>query len=151
MAEGGALDISSRVRYYKRVTNALAQDMDNFVQRVEVETPIFAKLYRAGTSSMARAASMAPEFGGDTAKHLSDGLEALKRVAVVLRGSREKMQSFRDTITTLPRATGRFIEARRLTVLAIDGLISEFGAALEHTENLERTMTSLLAAPPRNP
>lgn len=141
---GHAMDQSSRIRYWKKVGNAAAADMQDFCTETEAEIPVFGETYRHVTSALARAASMAREFGGNQ----REPIEALSAQMISLRTRldqvRALLQSFRDTIKATPRITTAYIAAQNRTVAVLSSLDGEYESVQQHTSELVKGLEALI-------
>ena len=142
--DAAALDQSSRVRQYKRISNRLADDVQGFVIRMETEVTLFAKVYATGTDSFARAASMLVEFGGDQSENIRPALTSIRELRQSIAKPRQNIVSFRDVMRSLPSVTTSFIKARNNAAAVLDRLAYEFDKASQQTENLETLLEGML-------
>lgn len=142
--QGHALDQSSRLRYWKRVADAMAGDMQIFCSVTEADIPLFGKSYRQTTGALARAASMAQDFGGDWKQNVEDLAVRMKLLSNRLNEVRTVIQTFRDTIKSTPRITGAFIAAQNHTVAVLNSLEIEYEAVQQHTGELVTSLQALI-------
>jgi hypothetical protein len=142
--QGHTMDQSSRVRYWKRVADATAGDMQIFCSETEADIPLFGKSYRQTTSALARAASMAQDFGGDWKQNVQDLAVRMKMLSNRLNEVRTVIQTFRDTIRNTPRITGPFITARNRTVAVLNSLDIEYDGVQQHTGELVTSLEALI-------
>jgi hypothetical protein len=140
---GEGMDMSSRMRYSKRVTDALAGDMQDFSKRTEIDTPLFGKMYRRATSAIARAMTMSIDFSQDRKGAIEAVLLPMRSLGRSLAQSSGLIRSFRNTIKATPRATADFIKARNRVVAVLDSLDAEYGGVLQHTTELVKSLEDL--------
>jgi hypothetical protein len=142
--DAAALDRSSKIRQYKRISNRLADDVQDFVSRMDPEVTLFARLYATGTDSFARSASMFVEFGGDQSENILAALTSIRALRQSITKPRQMIVSFRDTMRNSPSVTTSFIKARNNAAAVLDRLAYEFDKASQQTENLETLLEGML-------
>lgn len=139
-------DDPASLKIYKRISNSTAQDMEEFVARMESEVPIFSGGFSSFIESFGKAALIVPDFkdSEETQKNLSEALDALSALLPTISETTEQMEGFRDTISDLPRITTRFNRAKRSTVSVTQSLIAELEStyylAVEAEETLRRVV-----------
>lgn len=143
---GQLLDLSSRVRHSKRVTNALAGDMRDFSARTAADIPLFGNLYRLATSALARAATMSGALG-DQADRIRTVLAPMRELKNQLFKGKELVGLFRDTIKSSPKATADFIGAQSQVVSVLDSLEREYEGVIRHTTELANGLEDLTKGP----
>jgi hypothetical protein len=141
--QGHVMDQSSKIRYWKRVSNAMADDLEAFCIATEARVPVFGKSYRQGTSAMARAVAMAKEFGGDLKQQTEELSVRMKSLSDRLGQVRALIQSFRDTIKSTPRVTAGYITAQSHAVAVLTSLDNEYEGAERHTTELMDSLKAL--------
>jgi hypothetical protein len=130
------MDQSSKLRYLKRVADGAAQDMQAYCEDTEPKVPELGDLYRRTTSALARAVSIAQEFGGNQQEGIAGLSEKMGSLVQSLFGVRSNIQSFREIIKNSPRTTSAYIAAQKRTINVLGTLDKEFEEIQEHTKKL---------------
>jgi len=138
------MDQSSKIRYWKRVADATADDMQRFCAVTEPDVPVFGRFYRQSTGALARAASMVREFGREPKEEIEPLLVQLKSLGARLDQGRPHIQAFRDTVKATPRVTTAYIAAQNRTVAVLSSLDSEYGGVQQHTVELVNGLEDLI-------
>lgn len=136
------------LRTLKRISNLAAEDMRKFVTSVRAEIPSFATHSESALRSTARALTLFSEDGAPTdaderRKQVVEMSSVPRTLADSLRGSRESLVGFSRTIAAMPRVTTEANRARKLTVAAIQDLISEWDRAITVADEIEQSMLAL--------
>lgn len=133
---GQALDMSSKLRHWKRVSNALAEDMQGFSDRTEKDIPVFGEVYRNATSAIAKAMAISGDFSAQKSAEIDAVVKPLRSWEKSLSDGRATVQSFRDTMKSTPRVTGALITARNRVVAVLSSLDTEYYRILQHTREM---------------
>lgn len=139
-------DDPARVREYKRITNRIADAMEDFVARTAPAIPILKDSLLASLDSYAHTISLLPDFGL-TAENIAQVEEALAAVAELresMKPSKASMVTLRESTARLPRATTQFNRARRKYLDVIDSYIAIHDQALNLIPQIEETATGIL-------
>lgn len=116
--------------YIRRLAEKAAEDMAEFVARMEVDVPIFASEFEAGFGAFTRGVAASRDF---STEHSSDdtkeALETLSTFSGSLAGAREGVSGLRSSVAALPRITTVLNRAKRRTVAVLDQLLTEFDRA----------------------
>lgn len=140
---------SGDVKAIKRVTNLAADDMEQFVARMRLETPVFAEHYEAAISELSQSVALSPEIAsadGRTGhvKSLEELASVVSSLQVSMSNGRQSMNELRNTIASLPRLTTAFNRAKRLSVAVLDEYVREIDSALTLTSEVEKRMRSII-------
>lgn len=131
------------VKVAKRMVKLTALDMDQFVKRMDTEIPVFSDAYSKGIDSMARAATITPEFNQGE-KQLLEALTSLRATKPPIVNALGSVKNFRDEMAGLPRMSRDIIMAKNRTLSTIDRFIEEMITAenltLEAEKALERAI-----------
>ncbi|MFL6276891.1 MAG: hypothetical protein ACJ74G_17025 [Blastocatellia bacterium] len=122
----------------KRVSNRVAEEMNNFAALMEVEFPIFANTFSSAIDDYTRAFTITKDLGMEKKEDVETVKGILKQFRSTILSTQSQMWSFRDTIANLPRATTMLNRARRRTLSILDKLDSEFTTALNLTSEMEK-------------
>jgi hypothetical protein len=136
------LQTSSRtpnVKAAKRIVQLTALDMNQFVERMEVEIPIFSESYSTGVDAIARAATITPDFNKGEAQ-LLEALANIQKMKTPLTSTMESMEKFRGSVQSIPRMSRDIIKAKNRTISTLDNLIEEMVTAENLTTETEKTL-----------
>ncbi len=107
----------------KRVANRVADDMKQFVSRVEVEIPIFGDEMQSTMRSFSMAVTLAGDFGPEALGDTTELRANVLQMAASLQSTTASTVGFRQMIATSPRLTAEYNRARRETVDVLDRLV----------------------------
>jgi hypothetical protein len=134
----------------KRITNLAAGDMEQFVARMRLETPVFAEHYETAMTSFSQALSLYLQFANTRSddpseqKTLVEVAETMTSLREKMRGSHDSIAGLRSIVDSTPRMTSAFNRARRLTVAVLDEFLRELDSAIALTEDAENGVRALL-------
>lgn len=130
----------------KRFIAKAASDMTQYTTRIEAELPLFSDAMNTGMNSFIKAATMSVDLNSDDddIQQAKEGLDAVVSLRSVLATSKESMNEFRETITTLPRMTTNLNRAKRGTTSALDRLLAEFTNGEVLLKESEKVILDLL-------
>jgi acetylglutamate kinase len=82
----------------------VAADMDQYVQRMEAELPLFSKHLNKGMNALVQAAAMAIEFKVKDVDlgQAKENLEAVRKFSDTLTGVEGQITTFQNTIASFP-------------------------------------------------
>ena len=129
----------------KRISNRVADEMNNFAALMEVEVPIFGKSFTKSMEAYTRAFAMSNEMASDDKEDVMFALEANIEFQGALSSARSQMQGFRQTIADLPRATIILNKAKRRLVSIMDTLDDEMTTAMNLTSEMEKVTRRILS------
>jgi len=115
----GGIDVKAA----KRAADLLAEDMNEFVVRIEAELPLYSEASKAGMESWAQAANLLGDFGPDTKTELEQALVAVRSMLDSLQKMQQGNANFIKIIASLPRVTSAFNKARRHTITVLEYLL----------------------------
>jgi hypothetical protein len=136
----GGIDLKAA----KRASDLLAEDMNEFVDRIEVELPLYSEASKTGIESWAQAANLSGDFGAETKTHIEVALVVVRFMRENLNKMQQGNSDFIKIITTLPRVTSAFNKARRNTVAVLEKLGFEVGVSINLIAELEKLFSELL-------
>jgi hypothetical protein len=137
---------SSNRKEAKRLIARAAADMDQYVQRMEAELPLFSKHLNKGMNAMVQAAAMAIEFKvkDDDFKQAKENLEAVHKFSDSLTGVESQITEFQNTIASLPRMTTILNRSKRAVVNVLQRLINEFRNGRTMAKEAEASFVSII-------
>ncbi|MBI4794534.1 MAG: DUF4062 domain-containing protein [Deltaproteobacteria bacterium] len=130
----------------KRLMERAAADMDQYVERVEAEIPLFSHNLDEGMNALIDTTKLMVEF--DVSK--SDGTEAqeaLKAVGILsetLTSTESMISQFRTSVSSIPRMTSVLNKSKRRVTAVLDRLIEQFGIGQRLTREAEQAISNIL-------
>lgn len=132
------------VRAARRVAKRAAEDLEQFVARATVETPIMSGSLQEAIESFGNAATFAREEGPSAGESL---LVALQNVTGMRKGIEEAASALSDlraTVGSTPRIQKDMTVAKRKAVAAFDALLAELQTGINLSQALEDSMRRLI-------
>lgn len=139
--KGGHADLKT----VKRIIGGAAEDLEEYVQRTAVDTPVFAEHLKRGVLSYGKAALMARDFGDEGAKQLADALNALRQFRSNLSEAKAHLFTFRQSVAGTPRMTTSYNHAKRKALETLRSLLSEYEVAEQLVREVEKSLEALLS------
>ncbi|MDY9924334.1 DUF4062 domain-containing protein [Methanobacterium sp.] len=128
----------------KRILKRTADEMVQFVKRVEPEIPIFSETFSIGIDAFTRAAAIIGDFQGDNQSEIEGALIAVKGIRSSIPPALESMQVLRDTVNGLPRISRDINIAKKRMVRTLDDLIKEIKSSMSIALEAEKTLEEVL-------
>lgn len=128
----------------KRATDSLAEDMETFVARMEVEIPLYSEASKSGIESWAHAANLLSDFNPNTEEEIEQGLVAIRTMMTGLLQARDGNSIFIGIVASMPRVTSAFNKARRHTITVLEKLGNEVNATINLISEVEKLFLDLL-------
>ncbi|MEC4684472.1 MAG: hypothetical protein VST71_01900 [Nitrospirota bacterium] len=130
----------------KRLIARAAADMDQYVQRMEAELPLFSQHLNAGMNALVQAAAMAIEFKveDDDLGQAKENLDAVREFSDTLTSVEGRITEFQDTIASLPRMTTTLNRSKRSMVNVLQLLINEFHNGQSMAREAEASFASII-------
>lgn len=130
----------------KRLIARAAADMDQYVQRMEAEVPLFSQHLNMGMNALVQAAAMAIEFKvkDDDLVQVKENLEAVRGFSDTLTNVEGQITEFQDTIASLPRMTTILNRSKRSMVNVLQRLINEFRNGQAMAREAEASYASII-------
>jgi len=107
----------------KKLTNKVADEMNQFRTRASAELPIFRSALRDGIHALGKAATLAVDLNRGVLSQVKDARTAVSTLEAALSSGYDSMLQFRQTVQALPRMTTEVNKARRGTIEALDELL----------------------------
>jgi hypothetical protein len=136
---------SYNVHGAQRVAMRTAEDMEQFVARDTVETPIMAAAIQQGIQAFGNAASFALVAGESARSGLEQAVASVAEMRSHMEHSRTNRSSLHATVASLPRMQRDFNVAKRKTVAVFDQFLCEIESGINLADTLERSMQRILA------
>lgn len=135
-------------RTVRRIANRSAQDMEQFVARMEPEIPIFSEAYSRAIDTFARASVLqSTDFENGDEQSVREAIETVRNFRSMQQGSLNEMRGLRETIASLPRITTTFNRAKRRTLATLDALDGEMTSAIRITSEVQTRLEQVLSEP----
>lgn len=139
-------DDKAKFAAYKRIANRQAENMADFVARMQPEIPILGDSLSKSLDAYGRTMVLLPEFGitPENRAQLEEALSSASNLRNVMIPSKESMERFRSIIAGLPRITTQFNRAKRDTLNVLDTLLTTYDRGLNLLGEIEITGKSVL-------
>ena len=128
----------------KRLLNKTSEDMDEFVDQMKEELPIFGSSFDEGMDAFIWAVQMSNEFKLDSPDELRKALEAINTLQETSLEAEKQMQLLHLSITDLPPLISKLKKSRRAASEVIDQLIGKFRGVQNLTQEAERIIGNAL-------
>jgi hypothetical protein len=141
-------DEKAKFAAYKRIANKQAENMADFVARMQPEIPILGDSLSKSLDAYGRTMVLLPEFGinPQNRTQLEDALSAASTLRNAMVPSKESMERFRTITAGLPRITTQFNRAKRDLLDILDTLLTTYDRGLNLLGEIEFTGKSILAS-----
>jgi hypothetical protein len=139
-------DDKAKFAAYKRVANRQAENMADFVARMQPEIPILGDSLSKSLDAYGRTMVLLPEFGinPENRTQIEEALSAASTLINVMVPSKESMEQFRSITAGLPRITTQFNRAKRDLLHVLDTLLTTYDRGLNLLGEIEITGKSIL-------
>lgn len=139
-------DDKAKFAAYKRIANRQAENMTDFVARMQPEIPILGDALSEALDAYGRTMVLLPEFGINTESQsqLQNALSTASTLRIAMVPSKESMERFRSIVAGLPRITTQFNRAKRDILHVLDTLLSTYDRGLNLLGEIEMTGKSVL-------
>lgn len=135
---------SPNLKAAKRVAENAAQDLQDFVSRMNVEIPLFSESFSTAMNSFGRAAALTTDFRSDNSVHLRNALDNVISFRSGMIQSRDQIRDFRGRISAFPRMTTAFNRARRETLATLDTLLQVLDTGDRQSIEVETLLSELI-------
>jgi hypothetical protein len=133
------------LRGARRVAKRTAEDMEQFVARATVETPIMSKALQEAVQSFGNAATYTREIGPSARESLQGALATVAGLRKSMEVSASGLFELRTTTASFPRVQKDLNLAKRKSLAAYDNLLAEIQTGINLTLALEESMRRLIA------
>jgi len=118
--------------------------MENFVNRLKAEIPIFTQRYQNAVRKLTKSISFLEDFGAKDIEGLENLKSGIENHEKMLADVMPQIESFKNMVDSLPRVTVRFKKAKRATVDVLNELLEEMNKARvllqETTKTIKETI-----------
>lgn len=137
---GGAIE----VKQAKRISNRVAEEMNDFATLMEVEVPFFAKSYSGAIEAYIKAITLSKDIGDKDIEKIESTKAIMQEFKATLSGTQSAILSFRHIVASIPRATTMLNRAKRRVTSILDRLAAEIATALNLTSEIEKVIDQML-------
>ena len=116
---GGQLSRADAIK----LTNKVADEMNQFRTRASAELPIFRSALREGIHALGKAGTLAVDLNTGDLSQVKAARTAVSTLEAALTSGYDPMLKFQQTVHALPRMTTEVNKARRGTIEALDELL----------------------------
>jgi hypothetical protein len=132
------------IKAVKGVAVNAANDLDDFVNCMNVEIPLFSDSFGTAMDSFGRAAVLTSDFGTDNSDDLKDSLDAVSDFRTAITVSRDQVGNFREVVAKFPRMTKSFNLARRNAIATLDKFLDELDNCNRQSNDVEILLSELI-------
>lgn len=151
-------DDKAKFAAYKRIANRQAENMADFVARMQPEIPILGDSLSKSLDAYERMIILLTDFGmsPENLAQLEGALSAASTLRSAMGPSKESTERLRSSIAGTPRITTQFNRAKRDILNLLDTLLTTYDRGLNLLGEIETTGKSVLESwqsdgiPPRN-
>ncbi len=136
-------------REAKRVLLRAAERIDVFAEKVELETPLFARSLIGGLSALQRSEIFLDEFPDHRHREerIDDVLNSLDIVEGAIISAHPSTKKFTVSILSLPRITKEINKSKRRAASAVEQLVQEFESSLLFIKEIRQRFQQLRSDP----
>jgi hypothetical protein len=134
----------TNLKAWKRITTQMADDLQEFVTRMEVEIPIFGNSFATAMDSFGRAAALSLDFGNASFDNLRGVVAPIELFRDQMRTSYESVKSFQSMIEGIPRMSTSLSRARRNVLATLDKLLNQVEAGLRQIAEVEALVSDII-------
>jgi len=138
---GGNIDIKQA----KKITNRIAEALNDFADLMEVDVPMFANSYSKGMDAYSRAITLSANFSPQNKEDLKNVKVIIRQLKSTTSETKSNMLAFRNAMANTPRATTMYNRARKRALFIVDKLDEEFATALNIASEVEKSISQLIA------
>ena len=130
----------------KRLVGKAAADMDQYVDRMELELPLFNQHLNSGMNALTRVAALSIEFNieDEDLEHVKDDVRSVRKLRETMSTVEGQITGFREAVASMPRMTTALNRSKRAMVNVIQRLIDEFHGAQVMAREAEISFASIV-------
>jgi len=125
------------------ITQRTAEDLIEFVNRIELEVPLFANEFETGIAIFIRNFTVSRDVSPDGQAEIAQVATEVTAVITNIDAARTAVKALRSAALRLPRLTVTLNRARRRTIAVLDRLISEFDAVEMLMQEVETILSGV--------
>jgi hypothetical protein len=130
----------------KRLMEKAAADMDQYVERVEAEIPLFSRNLDEGMNAIINTTKIMVEFGISESDRTNAPatIEALLTLRETLASTEGSISQFQMSISSIPRMTSVLNKSKRKVTAVLDRLIEQLGTGQRLTREAEQAISNII-------
>jgi|CXWK01.1.fsa_nt_gi uncharacterized protein YoxC len=125
----------------KRALVRASERIDVFTRRIEADTPLFARSLKGAISSIEKAIELMDDFPDRREKQVQELLQQLDILDQAIKEAEPQLQSFRNTVITLPRMVKELNQSKRQAGRAIEHFLEAFSDARSLVSTIRDAIT----------
>ncbi|MFA4902716.1 MAG: DUF4062 domain-containing protein [Desulfobaccales bacterium] len=135
------------MKMFKHILQNSAENMEEFVVRIEVEIPIYSKAFQDAIMAIGNIITLSTEFGMDNKNELNELLNAVSIFISSTPSTIESIKGFRSSIQNLPGMVTRQNLAKKKTINSLDKLVGVFETNLNLVFEVEKALRIKISNP----
>ncbi|MCX6600353.1 MAG: hypothetical protein NT025_02175, partial [bacterium] len=135
---------SADLPHLRRYFNAVAADLEHYVERMEPEVPLFREACSRGVAATSKAIVILRDFPEDNRGDVDGVIRSVSGFVSSLDELHEAISSSRVMVSSFPRVTGPFGRARRRTASVLDSLLTELATARTLVSEVQKSLNALV-------
>lgn len=130
----------------KRLMERAAVDMDQYVERIEAEIPLFSRNLDEGMNALIDSTKLMVEFGVSESDRTQaiGALEAMATLNEALGSSENSITQFRMSVSSMPRMTSVLNKSKRRVTEVLDRLIEQLKTGQRLTREGEQAILTIV-------
>lgn len=130
----------------KRLMERAAADMDQYVERVEAEIPLFSLNLDEGMNALIDSTKLMVEFGVSESDRTQaiGALEAMVTLRETLTSTENSITQFRMSVSSMPRMTSVLNKSKRRVIAVLDRLIEQWRTSQRLTREAEQAISNII-------
>jgi hypothetical protein len=124
----------------KQFGDRTAEDLENFADRLDIDTPRFAKLFSKGIDKYTRAFAISTDFKDINEQNLNDSMTNAIQLRTSIETTIKPVNNLREVIAAAPRLTTAFVQSRKHAIAALDMFLNEMVTAINLTSEMENVI-----------
>lgn len=124
----------------QRILKSISNEMEEFVERIKPELPIFSDNFSMGIDTLTHAAALTNDFQIETEDPILNAIKTVQEIRESILPALRSVQGLRDTTNNLPRISRDINMAKKHMVTILDELIKEINSAKDLTSEAEKTL-----------
>ena len=131
----------------RRAINRTANDMDQYVHKLESEIPLFSQHLNGAMNAVTQVAALSIDFNTDDdhVEQIEENVRSIAEFRETMSTVEGQLAEFREAVSSLPRVATDLNRAKRGMVRVIQQLIDEFHSAQMTAREAETSFASILA------
>jgi hypothetical protein len=130
----------------KRIMARAAADMDQYVERVEAEIPLFSRNLDEGMNALIDSTKLMVDFGVSESNRTQaiGALEAIVTLRETLASTENSITQFQMSVSSMPRMTSVLNKAKRRVTVVLDRLIEQLRTGQRLTKEAEQSILTIV-------